>query len=69
MAHVISLALERARRGGPSAREALERRISALMTRIDGHPAVADEIIHLRNEVWLLDADEAYASAPSSLNP
>lgn len=65
MAQIICLALERSRRGGPSARETLELRISALMTVLDDHPDAADQIIDLLNEVWLLDADEAELAQPS----
>ena len=68
MTDIISLAVERGRRGGPPGREALESRISALMTILDEQPVVAVEIIQLCNEVWLLDADEAEAAQFSRNN-
>jgi hypothetical protein len=34
----------------------LEQRITALLERLDDDPAVADEILRLRNEIWLVEA-------------
>jgi hypothetical protein len=34
----------------------LEQRIAALLEHLDDSPEVADEILRLRNEIWLVEA-------------
>jgi hypothetical protein len=34
----------------------LEQRITALLKHLDDGPEVADEILRLRNEIWLVEA-------------
>jgi hypothetical protein len=48
----------------PSQRAFLEERILSLVAKLDEAPAVVDEIIALRNRIWLLDAASGEISWP-----
>ncbi len=57
MGEVVLLSAYRARRSPVRRQEYLESRITALLARLEDAPDVAAEILRLRNEVWLLEAE------------
>ena len=58
MGDVVPINLARLRRQLPIPGQTafLEERIAALLEHLDDSPEVADEILRLRNEIWLVEA-------------
>jgi hypothetical protein len=55
---VVDINLARLRRQQPIPGQTafLEQRIAALLEHLDNSPEVAEEILRLRNEIWLVEA-------------
>ena len=58
MGDVVHINLARLRRQLPIPGQTafLEKRIAALLEQLDDSPEVAEEILRLRNEIWLVEA-------------
>ena len=58
MGDVVQINLARLKRQRPIPGQTafLEQRIAALLEHLDDSPEVADEILRLRNEIWLVEA-------------